>query len=246
MKVVFRTYTKKDGSPEYGVYAVLEHLNGLKEKDVLVRIDVDKANELGFDEVDIYCPSPKISHLELRKFDDRKFEASFDVKHKREVFQILLNIGMAANPGHSFEMMIGKEHFYIDGDGADYIESINGRELNSKLYSDKYEWSKVYNKEDDDMKETVNLNESQLRKVISECVKSVLQEIGDTEKGQFLLGKLSQRQMNRGEEDAASAYARETRQNLHKNAYTEKERNKANRMDSAFLKGREKQGKKTE
>ena len=45
MTVRFRSYTKKDGTPEDGVYAVLEHLNGLTEKDIVVRIDYNKKNE---------------------------------------------------------------------------------------------------------------------------------------------------------------------------------------------------------
>jgi len=173
MKVVFRTYTKKDGSPEYGYWAVLQHLEGLKEKDILVRIDIDKKNQLGYDEVDIFCPSLKISHLELKQLDKSKFEATFDTKNLRAVFQVLLTMGKVGNPGHSYELLIGKESFSIDGDGADNLESINGVAVNKISESNRYDWADIYNK-DIEKEEPVTLNESQLRNIISETIKTVL------------------------------------------------------------------------
>ena len=86
MKVVFRTYTKKDGTPYYGYWAILQHLDGLKDKDITVRIDFDKKSQLGYNEVDIFCPSLKISHLKLNKIEGNKFEATFDTKDLRAIF----------------------------------------------------------------------------------------------------------------------------------------------------------------
>ena len=166
MKVVFRTYTKKDGTPDDGYWAVLQHLEGLKDKDITVRIDIDKRNQLGYDEVDVFCPSLKISHLELKKLEDSKFEASFDTKE-------LLFMGKAGNGGHSYELLVGNECFYIDGDGADYLESINGTPLHKIKEDNRYEWSDIYNK-DIEKEEPVTLNESQLRNIISETIKNVL------------------------------------------------------------------------
>lgn len=173
MKVVFRTYTKKNGSPEDGYWAVFQHLEGLKDKDITVRIDIDKRNQLGYDEVDVFCPSLKISHLELKKLEDRKFEASFDTKDLRAVFQVLLFMGKAGNGGHSYELLIGKESFYIDGDGADYLESINGTPLHKIKEDRRQDWADIYNK-DVENEEPVTLNESQLRNIISETIKNVL------------------------------------------------------------------------
>lgn len=181
MKVVFRSYTKKDGTPEGGYWEVLQYLEGLKDKDILVRIDIDKKNQLGYDEVDVFCPSLKISHLELKQAEEdnsSKFEASFDTKNLRAVFQILLFMGKAGNGGHSYEVLIGNKAFYIDGDGADYLESINGVSLHKIKETDRYKWSDVYNK---DIKQeegnTVTITESTLRKVIKESVRSVLSEM---------------------------------------------------------------------
>jgi len=176
MTVRFRSYTKKDGSPEDGVYAVLEHLNGLTEKDIVVRIDYNKKSEYGLDEEDFFFPSIKISHLELKKVDDdRAFEATFDTKNARAVFALLVTMGAHGNGGHSYEMCIGKKVFYIDGDGADYVESINGVKVNGKLASDRYHWPDVYNKGIEN--ETVTINEDTLRVIVSESIKKVLLSI---------------------------------------------------------------------
>lgn len=61
-------------------------------------------------------------------------------------------------------------------------------------------------------KNVVKLNETQLRKVVSESVKkvlneeSVLNEIGDTPAGQWMLGRLAGRQRNREYPDEISSY----------------------------------------
>jgi hypothetical protein len=173
MKVVFRTYTKKDGTPDYGYWAVLQHFEGLKDKDILVRIDIDKKNQLGYDEVDVFCPSLKISNLKLKKLDDRKFEASFDTKNLRAIFQVLLFMGKAGNGGHGYEVLIGDKSFYIDGDGADYLESINGTSLHKIKEDKRYDWADVYNKEDEDV---IHLDETRLREIVRESVIRVLNE----------------------------------------------------------------------
>lgn len=171
MKVVFRTYTKRDGSPEYGYWAVLQYLEGLKEKDITVRIDIDKKNQLGYDEVDVFCPSLKISHLKLNKIDDSKFEATFDTKNLRAVFQVLLFMGKAGNGGHSYELLIGKKSFSIDGDGNDYLESINGTSLHKIKENDRYKWADIYNKEE---KSNEQFTEDDVREMVAESVRRIL------------------------------------------------------------------------
>lgn len=47
------------------------------------------------------------------------------------------------------------------------------------------------------MKQIIKLTESDLHKIIKESVKEVLNEIGDTEKGQYMLGRLQARQQAR-------------------------------------------------
>ena len=51
------------------------------------------------------------------------------------------------------------------------------------------------------MKRTVKLTESELHKVISESVKNILTEIGDTRRGQYMLGRTLGRAHQRGNWD---------------------------------------------
>lgn len=171
MKVEFRSYTKKSGEPENGLYKILEYLNGLTKKDFFVRIDIDNKKDLGYDEEAFFCPSLKITNLKLTKKEDSTFEAEFNTKNLRAVFTLLTLIGAHANGGHSYELLIDNEHFYIDGDGADYVASINGVKL-SKFMNDKYKWPDVYNKKQDE-NGVIKINESQLRKIIQESIKEI-------------------------------------------------------------------------
>lgn len=80
------------------------------------------------------------------------------------------------------------------------------------------------------MKKTIRMNESELHQLISESVKRVLNEIGETERGQAALGALQQKRAQQGQEfaqtnglgvknpyydkvDAARAYAYNKRSN---------------------------------
>lgn len=174
MKVVFRTYTKRDGTPDYGYYAVLEHLNGNTEKDLVVRIDFDKKNVYSLEEEDFFFPSLKISKLKLNKLGDSKFEAEFTTKDQRAMVALLITMGNCGNGGHCYEMSIGKKTFCIDGDGADYLESINGHKINGKLYSQRDKWHELYDKKDE---ESNTITEEDLKKLVSESVRRVLKRL---------------------------------------------------------------------
>lgn len=176
MKIVFRTYTQKDGSPEDGYYAIMQYLEGLKEKDLLVRIDYNKKNEFALDEVDFFFPSLKISKLALKPLSDGKFEASFETKDRRAVFALFVTLAGTGNGGHSFELCIGKKVFYIDGDGADHLESINGVKMRGEILDKRYKWPEVYNKDEETESNTIQLSESRLKGIIKECVIKVLAE----------------------------------------------------------------------
>lgn len=58
------------------------------------------------------------------------------------------------------------------------------------------------------MKNTITLNEQQLRKVIEESVRQVLNEIGDTHRGQFMLGRVASKNFIKNPEIANDAWAR--------------------------------------
>lgn len=50
------------------------------------------------------------------------------------------------------------------------------------------------------MKQTIRLTESDLHKIIKESVNRILNEIGDTNRGQYMLGALAARKRMRGNE----------------------------------------------
>lgn len=89
-------------------------------------------------------------------------------------------------------------------------------------------------------KEIVKISESQLRNLIAESVKGVLNEIGDTPAGQWMLGRLAGRQRNREHPEEISSYTMPVRKqgNITKttidaNTYGD------NDYDSAFQRGRD-------
>ena len=70
------------------------------------------------------------------------------------------------------------------------------------------------------MKHRIKLTESDLHRIIKESVRCVLNEIGDTDDGQYILGRMEGRQKNRGDFDAAkntSNYALGQRVSKYKN-----------------------------
>jgi hypothetical protein len=52
-------------------------------------------------------------------------------------------------------------------------------------------------------KKLIRLTESDLHRIVKESVNRILNEIGDTAKGQYMLGRLQGRQMGNGNRDAA-------------------------------------------
>ena len=87
--------------------------------------------------------------------------------------------------------------------------------------------NKQYNK-NRNMKQTIKLRESELRRMIAESVKSVLNEIGDTDKGQDALGQVYGRALRRaqmlGDKGAASRRLRKIAHDAEDKAYSEREK----------------------
>ena len=78
------------------------------------------------------------------------------------------------------------------------------------------------------MKRTIRLKESELRRMISESVRRVLNEVGDTKRGQYMLGRLKNRQSNGGGKffrginyNDAGDYAYKANGNSYSNDYQE-------------------------
>ena len=87
--------------------------------------------------------------------------------------------------------------------------------------------NKQYNK-NTNMKQTVKLTESELRNMIAESVKSVLNEIGDTDKGQDALGQVYGRALRRaqmlGDKGAEARRLRKIANDAEDKAYSEGEK----------------------
>ena len=87
--------------------------------------------------------------------------------------------------------------------------------------------NKQYNK-NTNMKQTVKLTESELRNMIAESVKSVLNEIGDTDKGQDALGQVYGRALRRaqmlGDKGAEARRLRKIANDAKDKAYSEGEK----------------------
>lgn len=67
-------------------------------------------------------------------------------------------------------------------------------------------------------KQVIRLNENQLRQIVTESVKKVLNEIGDTESGQYMLGRLAGRKWNKADIKGFQDVARYAeRQRINKN-----------------------------
>ena len=74
----------------------------------------------------------------------------------------------------------------------------------------------------DNMKKTIRLTESDLHRVIKESVNRILNEIGDTRRGQYMLGRLRNRQSFRGiNYNDAGDYAYEANRNSYGKDYQE-------------------------
>ena len=78
------------------------------------------------------------------------------------------------------------------------------------------------------MKRTIRLRESELRRMISESVNGILNEIGNTKRGQYMLGRLKNRQSNGGGKffrginyNDAGDYAYKANGNSYSNDYQE-------------------------
>ena len=163
IKIDFNAYynEKKGIFDDGGVYPILEYLKDNKLKDALVRLDVDDKNKNSWEEVDLFCKELSINSLDYT-VDEKshpKYTANLTCNPAsgKSLIKMLVQMGFLGNGGHSYSILINDKRFSFDGDGADYISSINDTKVNRELLSvDKQ--IDVYNK--GVQKEDKNLNES--------------------------------------------------------------------------------------
>lgn len=120
----------------------------------------------------------------------------------------------------------------------------NGREPSDEEYrawmQNYKNGSYDYGKPESEKRGIVKISESQLRNMIAESVKGILNEIGDTPAGQWMLGRLAGRQRNREYPEEISSYTmpvrkqgKITKTTIDANTYGD------NDYDSAFQRGRD-------
>ena len=171
IKIDFNAYysEKKGVFNDGGIYPILEYLKDNKLKDALVRLDVDEKNKNSWEEVDLFCKELTINSLDytVNEKSHPKYTANVTCNPAsgKSLIKMLVQMGCLGNGGHSYTILINDKRFSFDGDGADYISSINDTKVNRELLSvDKQ--IDVYNK--GVQKEGENVNESSRRFKITE------------------------------------------------------------------------------
>ena len=171
IKIDFNAYysEKKGVFNDGGIYPILEYLKDNKLKDALVRLDVDDKNKNSWEEVDLFCKELSINSLDytVNEKSHPKYTANVTCNPAsgKSLIKMLVQMGCLGNGGHSYTILINDKRFSFDGDGADYISSINDTKVNRELLSvDKQ--IDVYNK--GVQKEGENVNESSRRFKITE------------------------------------------------------------------------------
>lgn len=187
IKVNFNAYySEKSKKFDGGLYPILEYIKDNKLKNVIVRLDYDKKNTTSWDEVDLYCSELSIKKLSFSISDTYpKYTAYIECnpKYVRFLIKMLIQMASLGNGGHSYGILINDKQFNFDGDGADHISSINDITLNKEVYSDINKQVDIYNKSlnnDKNMNENkkqIKLTESEFKHIVSESVKSVINEI---------------------------------------------------------------------
>ena len=89
-------------------------------------------------------------------------------------------MGFLGNGGHSYSILINDKRFSFDGDGADYISSINDTKVNRELLSvDKQidVYNKGVKKEDENVNESsrcFKITENDIANMVEEAIRKVI------------------------------------------------------------------------
>lgn len=125
--IKYVTYGKIEKTALYKIFNYLTK----PRKNVVFRLDFDKANELGWDEEDLFIPAIQINKLEYAvvKVDeyneDKYLTFMCDNIYQLAILKLLFAISQHGDPGHTFGILFDDEHVGWDGDGSDRIEEIN-------------------------------------------------------------------------------------------------------------------------
>jgi hypothetical protein len=159
-------YSEKSKTFDGGIYPFLEYLKSNKVTDATIRLDTDN---YPYEETDIYCEKMTIKKLSYEVLDDKRTYTAHvetDPASAKVLIKTLLNIGYLGNGGHTYSFRVGKEKFYFDGDGADWVKSINGK----KVFRPKdfvKDASEIY-------KKGQQPSEDMFNEIVSECMKKII------------------------------------------------------------------------
>ena len=186
IKIDFNAYysEKKGVFNDGGIYPILEYLKDNKLKDALVRLDVDDKNKNSWEEVDLFCKELSINSLDYT-VDEKshpKYTANLTCNPAsgKSLIKMLVQMGFLGNGGHSYSILINDKRFSFDGDGADYISSINDTKVNRELLSvDKQidVYNKGVQKEDENLNESsrcFKITENDIANMVEEAIRKVI------------------------------------------------------------------------
>ena len=186
IKIDFNAYynEKKGIFDDGGVYPILEYLKDNKLKDVVVRLDVDEKNKNSWEEVDLFCKELSINSLDytVNEKSHPKYTANVTCNPAsgKSLIKMLVQMGCVGNGGHSYTILINDKRFSFDGDGADYISSINDTKVNRELLSvDKQidVYNKGVQKEDENLNESsrcFKITENDIANMVEEAIRKVI------------------------------------------------------------------------
>lgn len=188
-EVEFKSYKDvTEGYPK--IFTYLASSETSKKQGTLVRIDVDRDESkqfFGKEEEDIYFPKGLHFHnfsMPLDKENHDSDIATFEVEDNDAwgVWKFLMALGTHGNGGHSFELCIGDKWLMVDGDGADWLISINGAKENKWKKIDQYHYDEYsldkneeeVNDEVNESKHSVKITQKQLMEMIQKSIKKTL------------------------------------------------------------------------
>ena len=186
IKIDFNAYysEKKGVFNDGGIYPILEYLKDNKLKDALVRLDVDDKNKNSWEEVDLFCKELSINSLDytVNEKSHPKYTANVTCNPAsgKSLIKMLVQMGCLGNGGHSYTILINDKRFSFDGDGADYISSINDTKVNRELLSvDKQidVYNKGVQKEDENLNESsrcFKITENDIANMVEEAIRKVI------------------------------------------------------------------------
>lgn len=121
------------GYKDEGFAAIMKYLAENGEGQQLIKLDEDGGDPL--DEIDLIFNTLKITGLtiEENKKDKRHLDVSFYCTYRvaTSYLRFIYSIKTLGDGGHSYDIRINGKKFGWDGDGADFISEINGKDCRS-------------------------------------------------------------------------------------------------------------------